>query len=71
MSRERAKAFFDLVSDMRKAQKEYFKTRSSQALTKSKDLERKVDAEIDRANDIYQRQLEKQYNQDPYGGENL
>ena len=71
MSRERAKAFFDLVSYMRKAQKEYFKTRSSQALTKSKDLERQVDAEIDRANDIYQRQLEKQYIQDPYGGENL
>lgn len=35
MSRERARAFFDLVSEMRKAQKEYFKTRSSESLTRS------------------------------------
>lgn len=54
MSRERARAFFDLVIEMRKAQKEYFKTRSSESLTRSKDLERQVDKEIQRANEILQ-----------------
>ena len=44
--------FFDLVSEMRSSQKEYFKTRSSQSLQKSKELERKVDAEIERVNNI-------------------
>lgn len=54
MSKERARAFFDLVSEMRKAQNEYFKTRSSESLTRSKDLERQVDKEIQRANEILQ-----------------
>lgn len=54
MSKERARAFFDLVSEMRKAQKEYFKTRSSESLTRSKDLERQVDKEIQRAKEILQ-----------------
>lgn len=54
MSKERARAFFDLVSEMRKAQKEYFKTRSSESLTRSKDLERQVDKEIQRVNEILQ-----------------
>lgn len=54
MSKERARAFFDLVSEMRKAQKEYFKTRSPESLTRSKDLERQVDKEIQRANEILQ-----------------
>ena len=44
--------FFDLVADMRSSQKEYFRTRSSQSLQKSKELERKVDAEIERVNNI-------------------
>ena len=44
--------FFDLVSEMRSSQKEYFKTRSSKSLQKSKELERKVDAEIERVNNI-------------------
>lgn len=44
--------FFDLVADMRSSQKEYFKTRSSQSLQKSKELERKVDDEIERVNNI-------------------
>lgn len=44
--------FFDLVADMRSSQKEYFRTRSSQSLQKSKELERKVDAEIERVNSI-------------------
>nr|DAP24661.1 MAG TPA: hypothetical protein [Caudoviricetes sp.] len=54
MSKERARAFFDLVSEMRKAQKEYFKTRSPESLIMSKDLERQVDKEIQRANEILQ-----------------
>lgn len=35
--------FADLVKKMRGAQKEYFKTRSSDSLQRSKDYERKVD----------------------------
>lgn len=54
MSKERARAFLDLVSEMRKAQKEYFKTRSPESLTRSKNLERQVDKEIQRVNEILQ-----------------
>ena len=43
-----AKEFFDLVSSMRKSQREYFATRSSEALEKSKRLEKEVDKEIER-----------------------
>ena len=43
-----AKEFFDLVNSMRKAQREYFATRSSDALELSKRLEREVDKEIER-----------------------
>lgn len=35
--------FADLIHDMRAAQKEYFKTRSKEALEKSKILESRVD----------------------------
>lgn len=44
------KEFFDKVSRMRKAQKEYFRTRSVRALSDSKRLEQEIDAEIDRVN---------------------
>ena len=44
--------FFQLVSDMRAAQKEFFKTKSPSALSESKRLERAVDAEILRVNEI-------------------
>lgn len=43
-----ARDFFDLVSDMRQAQKEYFKTRDKEVLVKSKELEKRVDDEIKR-----------------------
>ena len=46
------KEFFDKVSELREAQKEYFKTRSSAALNRSKALEREIDAEIARVNVI-------------------
>lgn len=45
------KEFFDKVAEMRSAQKEYFRTRSQQALSESKRLEREIDAEIKRVND--------------------
>lgn len=43
--------FFDKVAEMRSAQKKYFRTRSPQALSESKRLEREIDAEIKRVND--------------------
>lgn len=42
--------FFRLVERMRQAQREYFRTRSDEALRRSKRLEREIDAEIERAN---------------------
>lgn len=47
-----AKSFFELVSDMRSAQKEFFRTKSQAALSESKQLEKAVDAEIQRVNEI-------------------
>lgn len=47
-----AREFFDKVSSMRKAQKEYFKTRSQTALRNSKALEAEIDKEIERVNKI-------------------
>ena len=37
------KEFYDLVRQMRNAQKEYFRTRDRRILTCSKELERRVD----------------------------
>ena len=47
-----AKDFFNLVEQMRKNQKDYFKTRSTESLRKSKELEKQVDDEIARVNKI-------------------
>ena len=38
--------FMQLVREMRKAQKDYFKTRDRDVLAKSKQLEKRVDDEI-------------------------
>ena len=46
------KEFFDKVSELREAQKEYFKTRSNAALNRSKALEKEIDAEISRVNAV-------------------
>ncbi len=46
------KDFFDKVVAMREAQKEYFRTRSSSSLDKSKALEREIDNEIGRVQNI-------------------
>ena len=44
--------FFDTVCHMRKAQKNYFKTRDRDALNASKEIEKQVDEEINRVNGI-------------------
>lgn len=56
--------FFDKVSLMRKAQKEYFRTRSSRALTDSRRLEKEIDAEIERANKVMVERLNPKMNFD-------
>lgn len=43
-----AKQFFQLVTSMREAQRDYFKSRSRSALERSKHLESLVDDEINR-----------------------
>lgn len=40
---EKCKYYIELVSQMRKAQKLYFKTRDQKVLVKSKNLEKQVD----------------------------
>lgn len=42
----KAEEFYALVADMRNAQKEYFRSRSKDWLSRSKQLESKVDSEI-------------------------
>ena len=54
-----AKDFFKLVEQMRQNQKDYFKTRSTESLRRSKELEKQVDDEIARVNKILS---EKQMN---------
>lgn len=53
-----ARDFFNLVREMREAQKGYLLTRSTDLLSKSKELEREVDREIARVDAILR---EKQY----------
>ena len=52
--------FFKLVKAMREAQKEYFTSRSLEALRKSKQLERKVDEYIMRGEIYLNRQNKEQ-----------
>lgn len=47
-----AKAFFNLVREMREAQKGYYLTRSKDLLEQSKQLEREADREIARVDAI-------------------
>lgn len=55
-----AREFYNIVVKMRQAQRDYFRTRSQRSLTESKQLERQVDAEIERVTKIEQTQAEKQ-----------
>ena len=52
------KEFFDKVSELREAQKEYFKTRSNAALNRSKALEKEIDDEIARVNTILSKRMQ-------------
>lgn len=47
-----AKSFFNLVREMREAQRSYFRTRSKDLLEKSKLLESEVDREIARVDKL-------------------
>lgn len=53
--------FMQLVREMRKAQKDYFKTRDRNVLAKSKQLEKRVDDEIKKEEALVenQEQLDK------------
>lgn len=53
-----AKTFFKLVATMRDKQKEYFRTRSQSALRESKALEKRVDDEIKRVENVLQERRE-------------
>lgn len=54
-------AFFNLVKQMREAQKNYYSSRSKDWLHKSLELEKRVDAEIARG-DAYLQQHSQQQN---------
>lgn len=47
-----ARDFFNLVREMREAQRSYFLTRSRDLLEKSKQLERDIDQEISRVDKL-------------------
>lgn len=55
-----AREFYNLVVKMRKAQRDYFRTRSQRALLDSKEYEQQVDAEIKRVEQIQQQQADNQ-----------
>lgn len=52
------RTFFEKVALMREAQKEYFRTRSHDALRKSKAFEAEIDAEIKRVRNMGYEQLQ-------------
>jgi len=54
-----ARQFYSKVVAMREAQKEYFRTRSTQALQKSKAIEKEIDDEIKRVETLLDEQEQK------------
>ena len=54
-----ANEFFDTVAEMRKAQSKYFRMRTTENLNKAKRLEKIVDEEIRRVEDIKMREKYK------------
>lgn len=54
--------FFKLVEQLRIYQKEYFKTRSKETLQQSKALEKRIDDEISRVNEIIKRKNTSLFN---------
>ena len=55
-----AREFYNTVVKMRKAQRDYFRTRSLRHLNESKELEAQVDAEIKRVEEVLKKQADKQ-----------
>lgn len=55
-----AREFFNKVALLRHHQKDYFATRSRDALQASKALEREIDAEIERVNNLLAKQAQPQ-----------
>lgn len=53
------KDFFDKVAAMRQAQRDYFKNRDKDTLIRSKMLEKEVDKEIERVNEIIKKQTKQ------------
>ena len=53
-----ARQFFNLVSEMRNKQKEYFKTHTQSALKESRALEKRVDDEIARVTQVLKEKRE-------------
>lgn len=53
-----ARQFFNLVSEMRIKQKEYFRTRTQSALKESKTFEKRVDEEIARVEQLLKEKRE-------------
>lgn len=54
--------FFRKVEQMRKLQREYFRTRSASALRDSKRIEQEIDHEIERVNTIVQKRQNPELN---------
>lgn len=54
-----AREFYNLAVKMRKAQRDYFRTRSQRSLNESKELEALVDAEIKRVTKIEQERADQ------------
>ena len=52
--------FFYLVAEMRRAQRNYFKTREQRTLVASKILEKQVDEEIIRVEEIERRRIQEE-----------
>ena len=52
--------FFYLVAEMRRAQRNYFKTREQRTLVASKILEKQVDDEIIRVEEIERRRIQEE-----------
>lgn len=57
--------FFYLVSQMRQAQRDFFRTKEQRALRRSRALENEVDKEIYRVKDILNAQEQNEYRMDP------
>ena len=54
-----AREFFYLVAEMRRAQRNYFKTKEQRTLVASKILEKQVDEEIIRVEEIERRRIQE------------